>query len=75
MPHKNQEDTNMTQLARVHGNGRIYMIIKTESSINPYIVKAKWFCGGWHTKTVAKYADMGSALYFITDEVTNKVYL
>lgn len=51
-----------------------YRVVKTENKMNQYTVKQRYFslvdCG-WHERTVAKYADLKSCMYYLAEAVTD----
>ena len=45
-----------------------YTVIRNnEAKTDPYTVYREWYCEGKHRQRLARYADLGSALYYITD--------
>lgn len=51
-----------------------YRVVKTENKMNPYTVKQRYFsiadCG-WHERTVVKFADLKSCMYYLAEVVTD----
>lgn len=45
--------------------GQRYDIYINEADTNPYSIRRVWWAGGWHYKTLVKYADMRSCLYWL----------
>lgn len=61
-------------MARLIVKVKDYRVVKTDSKMNPYTVKQRYFsmvdCG-WHERTVAKYADLKSCMYYLAEAVTD----
>lgn len=51
-----------------------YRVVKTENKMNQYTVKQRYFsivdCG-WHERTVVKFADLKSCMYYLAEVVTD----
>ena len=51
-----------------------YRVVKTENKMNPYTVKQRYFSivdYGWHERTVVKFADLKSCMYYLAEVVTD----
>lgn len=61
-----------TQMAKLYCNGTYLVIHDDSDKHNPYRVYREWHDGGKHRKLVAKYADMASCMFTLTDVVLKK---
>lgn len=59
------------KVAEVNSKGQHYEVIRIDRYANPYAVRMKWWESGWHYKTVAKFSDLHSCLYYLLEVVKN----
>lgn len=61
-------------MARLVVKVKDFRVVKTDSKMNPYTVKQRYFsmvdCG-WHERTVVKYSDLKSCMYYLAEAVTD----
>ena len=61
-------------MARLIVKVKDYRVVKTENKMNQYTVKQRYFsmvdCG-WHERTVVKYSDLKSCMYYLAEAVTD----
>ena len=47
-----------------------YTVIRNnEAQANPFTVYKVWYCEGKHREQLGKWADLASAMYYITDRI------
>lgn len=55
------------KVADIYAFDRYQVVYHSDDRYNPYRVIQLWYDCGWHRKQIAKYADIVSAMVYITD--------
>lgn len=59
------------KVLEINDCGHHLEVIKADGQHIPYRVIRKWWDSGWHQKTLVKYSDLNSCLWYIAEYFRN----